>query len=306
MRIVSLLPSATEIVCALGYEHALAGRSHECDFPPGIDHLPVCTEAKVSGALSSEEIHAQVGAILEHDLSIYRVDAELLRALAPTHIITQVQCEVCAVSLRDVELAIADWSGLAPPRIVPLNPRSLDDVFADMQRVAHALHDDAAGEALVARMRKSMHAIEIVASDAADKPRVATIEWLAPLMTAGNWSPVLVRLAGGIDLLAEAGSHSDWLRWEQLVAADPDLIVVSPCGFGLEQTHRDLHHLTSQPEWRSLRAVRNGDVFVVDGNQYMNRPGPRLIESLEILGEIFHPDRFAFGHEGKAWVQWRD
>lgn len=306
MRIVSLLPSATEIVCALGYEHALVGRSHECDFPRGIERLPVCTEAKVSGALTSEEIHARVGAILEHDLSVYRVDAALLREVAPTHIVTQIQCDVCAVSLRDVEAAIANWTGIDAPRIVPLNPGCLEDVFADLQRTAHALHDDAAGEALVSRMRESMRAIECIARDANDKPRVATIEWLAPLMTAGNWAPELVRLAGGIDLLGEEGKHSDWLRWEQLIAADPDLVVVFPCGFGLQEIHRDLHHLTSNAGWRSLRAVRNGDVFLIDGNQYLNRPGPRLVESLEILAEIFHPDRFDFGHEGKAWVQWKD
>lgn len=306
MRIVSLLPSATEIVCALGYEHALVGRSHECDFPNGIERLPVCTESKVHGAMTSEEIHARVGAILEHDISVYRVDAELLRKLAPTHIVTQVQCDVCAVSLRDVEAAIADWSGLEAPRIVPLNPGCLEDVFADIQRTAHAIGDDAAGDALVSRMRESMNAIETVARDAADKPRVATIEWLAPLMTAGNWAPELVDMAGGIDLLGEAGKHSGWLQWEQLIAADPDLIAVFPCGFGLPEVHRDLHHLTSRMEWRSLRAVRNGDVFLIDGNQYLNRPGPRLVESLEIFAEIFHPDRFAFGHEGRGWVQWKD
>lgn len=306
MRIVSLLPSATEIVCALGYESSLVGRSHECDFPAGIGRLPVCTESKVHGALTSEEIHARVGAILEHDISVYRVDAELLRELEPTHIITQVQCDVCAVSLRDVEAAIADWTGLDAPRIVPLNPQSLEDVFADIVRTARALGDDDAGAALVGRMRDAMEVIASAAADAHDKPRVATIEWLAPLMSAGNWAPELVHLAGGIDVLGEAGKHSAWMEWEQLEAADPDLLVIFPCGFGLREVERDLHHLTRRAEWPRLRAVRNGDVFLIDGNQYLNRPGPRLVESLEIFAEIFHPDRFAFGHEGKGWVQWRD
>jgi iron complex transport system substrate-binding protein len=306
MRIVSLLPSATEIVCALGYESSLVGRSHECDFPAGIERLPVCTESKVHGALTSEEIHARVGAILEHDISVYRVDAQLLRELEPTHIVTQVQCDVCAVSLRDVEAAIADWTGLVAPRIVPLNPQSLEDVFADIARTARALDDDDAGASLVGRMRDAMRAIADTAADAHDKPRVATIEWLAPLMSAGNWAPELVHLAGGIDVLGEAGKHSAWMQWEQLEAADPDLLVIFPCGFGLREVERDLHHLTRRAEWPRLRAVRNGDVFLIDGNQYLNRPGPRLVESLEIFAEIFHPDRFAVGHEGKAWVQWRD
>lgn len=306
MRIVSLLPSATEIVCALGYESSLVGRSHECDFPAGIERLPVCTESKVHGALTSEEIHARVGTILEHDISVYRVEAELLRELEPTHIVTQVQCDVCAVSLRDVEAAIADWTGLDAPRIVPLNPQSLEDVFADIARTARALDDEDAGAALVGRMRDAMHAIADTAAGAYDKPRVATIEWLAPLMSAGNWAPELVHLAGGIDVLGEAGKHSAWMQWEQLEAADPDLLVIFPCGFGLREVERDLHHLTHRAEWPRLRAVRNGDVFLIDGNQYLNRPGPRLVESLEIFAEIFHPDRFAFGHEGKGWVQWRD
>jgi len=306
MRIVSLLPSATEIVCALGYESALVGRSHECDFPAGIERLPVCTESKVRGAKTSDEIHARVTTILEHDISVYRVDAELLRRLQPTHIVTQVQCEVCAVSLRDVEAAIADWSGIAPPRIVPLNPQSLDDVFADIQRTAHSLGDDAAGDAFVANMRARMRAIETLAAAAGDKPRVATIEWLEPLMAAGNWMPELVRMAGGIDVLGKTGAHSEWLQWEQLEAADPDLITIFPCGFGFAEIERDLHFVTARPEWKRLRAVRSGDVFVIDGNQYLNRPGPRLVESLEILGEIFHPDRFDFGHEGKAWYACRD
>jgi iron complex transport system substrate-binding protein len=306
MRIVSLLPSATEIVCALGYESSLVGRSHECDFPTGIERLPVCTESKVHGALTSEEIHARVGAILEHDISVYRVDAELLRELEPTHIVTQVQCDVCAVSLRDVEAAVADWAGMEAPRIVPLNPQSLEDVFADIARTAHAIGDDEAGGALVGRMRDAMQSIALTAADAHDKPRVATIEWLAPLMSAGNWAPELVHLAGGIDVLGEAGKHSAWMEWEQLEAADPDLLVIFPCGFGLRDVERDLHHLTRRGEWPRLRAVRSGDVFLIDGNQYLNRPGPRLVESLEIFAEIFHPDRFAFGHEGKGWVQWRD
>jgi iron complex transport system substrate-binding protein len=304
MRIVSLLPSATEIVCALGYRSALVARSHECDFPAGIFHLPVCTESKVRGAMTSEEIHARVGTILEHDISVYRVDAELLRSLEPTHIVTQVQCDVCAVSLRDVESAIADWTGVTPPRIVPLDPASLVDVFADITRTANALGDDEAGRTVVDAMRASMRAIARVAAEAVDKPRVATIEWLSPLMAAGNWAPELVQLAGGINVLGEAGRHSPWLRWEELEAADPDVLCIFPCGFDLRQIERDLHLLTAREEWPRLRAVRSGDVFLIDGNQYLNRPGPRLVESLEILAEIFHPDRFACRHED-AWYAWR-
>jgi len=280
LRIVSLLPSATEIVCALGLESSLVGRSHECDFPPGIERLPVCTSPKVGGR-DTREIHASVSAILQHDLSVYSVDGALLRELAPTHIVTQIQCEVCAVSLRDVEAALADWSGIAAPRIVALNPQSLDDVFDDIRRTGAALNAD--GEALVASMQSRMAR----ACAEPPLPKVAIIEWIEPLMTAGNWMPTLVAMAGGVDVLGKAGAHSEWMTWEQLGAADPDLIVVAPCGFRIEDSQRDWHFLASNPAWRTLRAVREGNVFVADGNQFFNRPGPRLVESLEILARIF-------------------
>jgi iron complex transport system substrate-binding protein len=280
-RIVSLLPSATEIVCALGFEAALVGRSHECDFPHGIERLPVCTAPKVGGA-DSRAIHASVSAILQQDISVYRVDAELLRSLRPTHVVTQIQCDVCAVSLRDVEAAIADWTGVESPRLVPLNPQSLDDVFEDIRRTAAALGTD--GEALVGAMRSRMETIAAAAP--ARKPRVAIIEWIEPLMAAGNWMPTLVAMAGGIDVLGSEGKHSEWITWDDLARADPDVIIVAPCGFRIEDSQRDFHFLSSNPVWQSLRAVRSERVFIVDGNQYFNRPGPRLVESLEILAGI--------------------
>ena len=279
-RIVSLLPSATEIVCALGFQGALVGRSHECDFPKGVERLPVCTAPKVGGA-DTRSIHASVSAILQDDISVYRVDSDLLRKLQPTHIVTQVQCEVCAVSLKDVEAAIADWTGIAP-KLIPLNPQSLDDVFDDIRRTAAALGTD--GQSLVNAMRSKIQAI--AAFQHAQKPRVVIIEWIEPLMVAGNWMPALVAMAGGIDVLGADGQPSAWITWDDLVAADPDILIVAPCGFRIEDSQRDLHLLSSNPKWSSLRAVRNENVFIVDGNQFFNRPGPRLVESLEILAEI--------------------
>lgn len=297
-RVISLLPSATEIVCALGLEQTLVGRSHECDFPHRVERLPICTAPKVSGA-DTRTIHHSISAILEHDLSVYSVDGELLRALQPTHIVTQVQCEVCAVSLQDVEAAIAEWTDTAPPRIVALNPQSLDDIFDDIGRAAQALECEAAGAGVVHAMRERMNAVAAVAQIRRPKPRVATIEWIEPLMAAGNWMPELVDFAGGINLFGEVGKHSPWMNWEELVASDPDIIVVFPCGFRIADSLRDLHLLTAHPAWRSLRAARENRVFVADGNQFFNRPGPRLVESLEILAEIFHG--LPFGHEGIAW-----
>jgi iron complex transport system substrate-binding protein len=294
-RIVSLLPSATEIVAALGFADALVGRSHECDFPPGVEELPVCTSPKVGGA-TTREIHASVGDVLQHETSVYDVDAALLRALDPTHVVTQVQCDVCAVSLRDVEAALAGGSG-TPPRLVALNPQSLDEVFHDIRNVAAALDASERGERLVAAMCARMQAI----SRPASRPRVATIEWMEPLMAAGNWMPSLIELAGGINTLTTPGQHSWWMSWDELGAADPDVLVVMPCGFGIDAIRRDWHLLAGHPLWPSLRAVRSGRVYLVDGNQYFNRPGPRLADSVEILAEIFQG--LSFGYEGTAWVR---
>lgn len=277
MRIVSLLPSATEIVCALGLRDALVGRSHECDFPPGVDELPALTYPKVGGS-DTRAIHESVSAILRSDISVYGVDAERLRELQPTHIVTQIQCEVCAVSLRDVERAIGDWAGIAP-KIIALNPQSLDDVFDDIRRTAAALGVD--GEPLVRGMCSRMKA-----ATNPRPPRVVVIEWIEPLMAAGNWMPRLVRMAGGVEVLGCDGGHSAWITWDDLVGADPDIIVIAPCGFRIEDSQRDMHLLTSNPAWQSLRAVRDDRVFIVDGNQYFNRPGPRLVESLQILSGI--------------------
>jgi iron complex transport system substrate-binding protein len=298
-RIVSLLPSATEIVCALGAGESLVGRSHECDYPKRVQRLPVCTAAKIDAGHSARTIHASITEILRSDISVYRVDDDLLRQLAPTHIITQVQCEVCAVSLRDVEAALAGWSG-AHPRIVPLNPQSLDDVFDDIRRVGRSIGREQATVDVVASMNARMQLVAR-APQSERRPRVAVIEWIEPLMVAGNWMPTLVEMAGGTPLLSAAGCPSEWIRWEDLLRADPEVIIVSPCGFRVADSRRDWHALSSHPLWTSLRAVRDGRLYIADGHHYFNRPGPRLVESLEILSEILQPDAFHFGHEGAAW-----
>lgn len=304
-RIVSLLPSATEIVAALGFADALVGRSHECDYPDEVEDLPVCTEPKVDPRGSSEEIHRSVSALLAQTLSVYRVDAGRLRALEPTHLVTQVQCEVCAVSLEEVEEALAAWTDAsARPRLTALNPASLADVFDDIGRVAAALGVPERGARLVARLRERMDRIAAAASGL-PRPRVATIEWLSPLMTAGNWMPELVEMAGGENLFGAAGAHSPWLSWDALRSEDPDVLVVFPCGFPLERVESEIGLLTSLPGWNGLAAVAAGRVFLAEANQYFNRPGPRLAETLEILAEILHPDAFGFGHEGRAWRRLR-
>lgn len=299
-RIVSLLPSTTEIACALGFEDALVGRSHECDFPAGVDALPVCTAPKIDVDVPSRVIDDQVKRAVRDALSVYDVDAERLRELAPDVIVTQDQCEVCAVSLDDVEAALAEWTGVTP-RVVSLSPQTLADVWGDLQRVADALDVPERGRALRAELTERVSAIGETSAGLGTRPLVAGIEWIDPLMSAGNWVPELVALAGGRDVLGKAGEHSPWIEFDALVRANADVITVLPCGFDLPRTRAELPPLLAQPGWGDLPAVRAGCVYLLEGNQYFNRPGPRLMESLEILAEILHPETFRFGHEGTGW-----
>src|SRR5580693_5704641 len=247
-RIVTLLPSATEIVCALGFESELLGRSHECDFPPSVKRLPALTEPKFNPKGTSAEIDARVKTIVREALSVYRVDAAKLRELRPDVIVTQSQCEVCAVSERDVEAAVAEWLG-ARPKIVSLAPYGLDDIFTDMQRVADALDAHARGTELVERLRARLANIAGQARGASERPTVATIEWIDPLMAGGNWMPTLVEMAGGVNLFGKAGEHSPWMKFDELAASDPDVILIAPCGFSIERAAQDLPVLTNRADW---------------------------------------------------------
>lgn len=301
-RIVSLIASATEIVCALGFADQMVGRSHECDYPSAVKSLPQLTSPKFNVEGTSYEIDQRVKAIVQDALSVYHVEAAALEAVQPTHIITQSQCEVCAVSLKDVEAAVCQMVSTRP-RIVSLEPNALADVWSDIRHVAEALDASERAEALINGLQQRMAAIHDRARSLNPLPRVACIEWIEPLMAAGNWMPELVEMAGGINLFGEAGKHSPWMTWEELAARNPDVIFVSPCGFDIPRTLEEMHLLGGKAEWPHLAAVQTGRVFVADGNQYFNRPGPRLIDSLEILAEMLHPDEFHFGHEGAGWIR---
>jgi len=299
-RTVSLIASATEIVCALGARGRLVGRSHECDFPADVAALPALTAPKFKVEGTSAEIDARVREIVRDGLSVYRVDGEALKALAPDVIVTQDHCEVCAVSLSDVEAATCTWTG-RPVEIVSLRPDCMADVYADMGRVARALGVADAGSRLVGEMQARLGAVQARVAGRA-RPRVAFIEWVEPLMAGGNWMPELIEIAGGHNLFGEAGKHSDWMQWGELIAADPEVIVVGPCGYGLARCLQELPLLQAKPGWASLAAVRHGRVFFADGNAYFNRPGPRLADSAEILAEMIHPEVAVKKREGTAWV----
>lgn len=304
-RIVSLIPSATEILAALGFERDLVGRSHECDFPPSVLTLPVLTEPRLDLNGSSRDIDDRVKAVLQDATSVYRVDSDLLNTLQPDVIVTQAMCEVCAVSLGEVQRVTRECLS-TPAELVSLEPNRLADVFADITRVATALNAPERGAQLVAQLQERMDTIAAQASTLPNQPTVALVEWIDPLMAGGNWMPELVEMAGGTNLFGRAGEHSPWMEWDDLWASDPDVIVILPCGFDIARARAEMPALTRLPGWATLRAVREGRVYLTDGNQYFNRPGPRLAESLEILAEILHPDAFQFGHEGRGWVKWEE
>ena len=303
-RIVSLIASATEIVCALGFERELVGRSHECDHPAFVSRLPACSSSKVKVGAVSRAIDDQVRTIVSEGLSVYRVNPDLLNRLAPTVIVTQTQCEVCAVSLRDVEEAVCELV-TSQPAIVSLEPMSLCGVWEDIRKVASALGDPGRGDDLVTRLKARLQGIRARTEPVRSRPSIACIEWIDPLMSAANWMPELVECAGGRNLFGEPGKHSGYFDFDRLAAADPDVIAILPCGFDIERTCREMPPLATHPGWLELAAVRNGRVFVTDGNQYFNRPGPRVVESAEILAEILHPERFDFGHRGTGWIIWK-
>ncbi|EDX84597.1 hypothetical protein S7335_2294 [Synechococcus sp. PCC 7335] len=314
LRIVSLIPSATEIVAALGYEDCLVGRSHECDYPSSVQALPVCTEPKFDPVGTSGEIHRRVTDLLSSALSVYRVKTEVLAKLRPTHIITQAQCEVCAVSLSDVEQAVMELvesknrEAGSPIQIVSLQPERLADLWTDMTRVASALNSSserrAAAEQTIAQLKERLSAIKLEPSLEETLPTVACIEWTAPLMAAGNWVPELVGIAGGSDCLGKAGQHSNWISWEDLLAANPDIIIVLPCGYDLLQTRKATEEMSKHAYWQQLKAVKSQDVYITDGNQYFNRPGPRLVESGEILTEIIQKLPVDPRRQPTGWQNW--
>lgn len=290
MRVASLLPSATEMIHFAGAGDNLVGVTHECDYPPGVEELPKLTGTTIdSGAMTSAEIDAAIGELLTDEGSIYALDAELLEELAPDLIVTQGLCEVCAVSMELVERAV---SGMAsPPGIISLNPASLDDVLRDAVRVGEVAGRGDTVRSKVAVLKERLDAVEEAVAGF-PRPRVGCIEWLDPPFSAGHWVPEMVRIAGGEELFAREGEPSVRLAWEEVFEAAPEILVLMPCGFGVERAASEACLLPELPGWSEVPAVRNGRVWAVDANSYFSRPAPRLVEGVEILARILHPDAF--------------
>lgn len=295
MRVVSLLPSATEMVALLGCADRLVGVSHECDFPPDLPEIPVITRSRLSDPGSSRSIDAGVRALISDALSIYSVDADALRAAAPDLVVTQDLCEVCAVSLDDVQAAVARLAHSTDVEILSLSPTRLGHVLDDLERVAAALCVAESGRSVRRALEARIRDIEARASGAGHTPRVASIEWLDPLMLGGTWMPELIEAAGGRAVGVEAGRPAPTVTLDELAALDPEVVVLKPCGFTIPRALAE-EGLLKEIAGALAPGTR---VYLTDGNAYFNRPGPRLVESLEILAACIHPEGFpdfASGH----------
>ncbi|HMC57498.1 MAG TPA: cobalamin-binding protein [Gemmatimonadaceae bacterium] len=297
MRIVSLLPSATEILCAVGLEDQLVGVTHECDFPSSVRALPKVTRTLIPTDASGAEIDALVRERMGGKSALYTLDMPVLEQLSPDLIVTQALCDVCAVSEDEVR----DAACMLPsgPRVLNLEPETLDQVLECIRDVGAATDADAKADRLIASLRARIDAVVARVTSATTRPRVALLEWLDPPFSTGHWNPELVRLAGGIDGLGRERQKSVTLRWEQVVAWQPEVVLISCCGFTAERATQELHVLDRVTGWDTVPAVRSGRVYIADGSAYFSRPGPRLVDSLELLAHIIHPDI----HPLPEWVQ---
>jgi iron complex transport system substrate-binding protein len=286
MRVVSLLPSATEVLCALGVDPV--GVTHECDYPPRVRDRPTVVHSTIDATGSSRSVDDRVQEAIEMG-GVYALDRDRLRDLDPDVVVTQGLCDVCAVDEAVVRDTIADLGIDAD--LVATHPHSLADVFDDVERIGRAVDRASAAEELVADLQSSVDAVRERAAGT-DAPTMTVLDWLDPVMVSGHWAPDLVSLAGGEFRLADPGERSGPVEWSTLRDADPEVLVAAPCGFSLDRTRESLPELTDRDGWDDLRAVRTGRVFAMDGDQYLNRPGPRLVDTLEHLAWMLHPERF--------------
>jgi iron complex transport system substrate-binding protein len=293
-RIVSLLSSATEIVCALGLEQSLLAVSHECDFPLSVAGKPRATVSHIDSSRPSGEIDVDVKRRLSAGLPLYGLDESLLRNLVPDLILTQAQCDVCAIQYDDVVRLVSDAPELSHTKVLALSPSSLADILRDVIRVGEAVGDPGrAHEYATSLERRVQHIASLNrVQEIGSRPRVVCIEWVSPLMTAGNWTPELIDLAGGTSGLAKAHEHSQYVSWQQIAEFDPEVLLVAPCGFDLRRSTQEASSLPNLPGWNAVAAVQAERVFVLDGNALLNRSGPRIVDSLELVAHLLHPTRF--------------
>ena len=303
-KIITLIPSATEIISFLGLDSQLVGVSHECDFPEKVKNLKKLTKTDIKTNATSYDIHLQIEKILENSLSVYKVDEKSLKYLNPDVIITQDQCNVCAVDLSQVKKVTSDYLNKKVD-IISLQPKSFKNIFENIEDVAKKLNVFNALNKN--KINKLLNRINDVRQRKKSSKNVICIEWCNPLMAAGNWIPDMVKIAGGNELCGINKKNSHWIDFKSVRDFNPEVIIFMPCGYNLLQTQRDVAYLFEKnANWKNLSAYKNKKLYLVDGNQYFNRPGPRIVDSLEILAEIFNPDIFNYGYKGKCWINYFD
>ena len=298
MRIISLISSATEIISSLGCSELLVGISHECDYPSEIINLPICSEPKLNVKKSSLDIDLQVKSLLREALSIYRIKEKVISKLKPDLIITQSQCDVCAVSLDDVQNVLKNDLGI-DPMVLSLEPRTLDDVLKDIVLIGKRLNKEQTAVDITNSFNGQINHIK-EKNIGKNRVTVACIEWIDPLMYAGNWVPEIVEIAGGIDLYGIKGQHSAWSKHSTLLQKDPNKIIFMPCGYNIKKTKREIGKILKKREWSRLKAVQSGNIFVADGSQFFNRPGPRLLHSIKIMNDIIN-DKNQYQFQNIGW-----
>ena len=299
-QIVSFLPSATEMACALGLSEQLVGITHECDYPPEVKGKPIVVrKALPIETMSQREIDIAVSQRMEEGRSLYEVDEKLLQQLAPDLILTQDLCQVCAPSGNEVSQAL-NLLG-KKPQILWLTPNSLEEIFANMQELGAATGHIKEAKKLITEGRARLQKIEAVTRNLAVRPRVFCMEWLDPVYCSGHWVPEMVRLAGGVDQVSQVGADSVRVPWEEVVEWQPEVLIVTPCGFDLEQTIKQSRQLFTYPGWTALPAVLNDRVYAVDANSYFARPGPRVVDGTELLAHLIHPELFSWNGSNNAY-----
>jgi len=287
MRICSLLPGATEIAFSLGLEDQIVGVTHECDYPAEAQYKPIVVRSVIdSKRMTGAEIDCKIAELLQAGKGLYFIDEAAFAEAAPDVILTQGLCEVCALDYNDVVKAAGKL--LRPPMIVSLNPHSLPELLDDIVRVGAATEQSSAAAALVGDLRTRI--AQVGRREPDRRPRVVCLEWFEPLYTAGHWVPEMVALAGGHDVLGRAGEPSTKIPWQDVIDAKPEVLLLMPCGFDVHRTVKESTPLRALPGWNDLPAVRSENVFALNGNAYFSRPGPRLVNGLEILARIIHPN----------------
>ncbi len=301
MRIASLISAATEMLFALGLGKQVVGISHECDWPGECQKLPRVTRSRVNSSASSAAIDSEVKSLMTSGNALYEIDVEQLSVLQPDFIVTQSQCDVCAVRYDDVIRVVQQTPQLTATQVLAFNPKSLAEILHDMRRIGEAAKISEHAEKVINNLERRVDQIRSTSAKirSADRPRVAIIEWLEPLMLAGNWVPEIIEIAGGQCELTPSGRHSQYHSWEELLRFDPQVVVVAPCGFDLSRAKRESIELCNRPGWNHIHAVQSKRVFIVDGNACFNRPGPRLVESVELLASLLHPELHAIPPECK-------